>query len=797
MDPRTTSVVHWSSPSSPRALPLRRPISDQDQCVPFSPSRGTGSTLYQAYSSMGLFAQRHANKAAHAVGLGPQAMVDRIQAFFGDGLDREARLNELQSFRSQALEKKCLRLMKYALPSESFSTQLQAWKGIVMLTTRYPGLRRIFLNCKHIRRVGPLRDSIIALWNRSGDRPDRNPHDLDFQSFAAACIADEDIARILEQSSCPLWCLDETNDQTISVIERLLVASDSEDLGVDIVQDACVPPTNSADVLADTEGVDSFCEVLLIGIQNWMAPRLPSEHRSQCWYRDLLMVICLLRKPRTEDLLPKSWAEAKSDYLEIMVPTPYNLQAVDVFVAQGGEPLVATHETTFAAPPPFQAVSFASCNAGSSMTSGQRKALLIGIRTYNTVGYPELTAAHGDVRKMRDLLISTYNYAPSDISILIDDGIEDHPQPTRDNIFLAITKLVKDAEEGDRFCFHYSGHSTQVDNPYSNSEEDRKDQCLVPMDGEEKMIMDNELRARLIKPLPSGAHLVAILDTCHSGTLLDLPHYRCNRVHVPWTERGKRNREGPPNMVARHGPQPLNKRPPHQGREAPTSSSRGPTGTGAGGLLTRLRTAISRNRAMSLSPAENEKFFCSGFCPRPDLRDHLKEKDDEDAVKADVISLSSCKDSQMAWDHDGQSMTSSLVEILKDNPNQSLKDLLTHLSHATYSIALRRHSIVKMYEQKRKVYAERLGRHVAALKRGNQSTRTLIPPEAPDPLARSSTFPHTTSFVQKLSDELAFLRMRLNEVQARGEYTLDDMDAFQNPELASPHTLDMSRPWRM
>ncbi|KAJ7135698.1 hypothetical protein C8R44DRAFT_768882 [Mycena epipterygia] len=55
---------------------------------------------------------------------------------------------------------------------------------------------------------------------------------------------------------------------------------------------------------------------------------------------------------------------------------------------------------------------------------------------------------------MRDLLISVYNYAPSDISILIDDGIEDHAQPTRDNILLAITELVKDAKEGDRFLFH-------------------------------------------------------------------------------------------------------------------------------------------------------------------------------------------------------------------------------------------------------------------------------------------------------------------------------------------------------
>ncbi len=32
----------------------------------------------------------------------------------------------------------------------------------------------------------------------------------------------------------------------------------------------------------------------------------------------------------------------------------------------------------------------------------------------------------------------------------------------------------------------------------------------------------------------------ALLDTCHSGTLLDLPHFHCNRVYVPWESKGTR-----------------------------------------------------------------------------------------------------------------------------------------------------------------------------------------------------------------------------------------------------------------
>jgi hypothetical protein len=86
--------------------------------------------------------------------------------------------------------------------------------------------------------------------------------------------------------------------------------------------------------------------------------------------------------------------------------------------------------------------------------AGQKKALLIGIRTSRTGGYPELKGAHDDVHKMQKLLLDVYvlfflsffladsvltrpvstryNYTPTEITILMDDG--HHIQPTRDNI---------------------------------------------------------------------------------------------------------------------------------------------------------------------------------------------------------------------------------------------------------------------------------------------------------------------------------------------------------------------------
>lgn len=68
-----------------------------------------------------------------------------------------------------------------------------------------------------------------------------------------------------------------------------------------------------------------------------------------------------------------------------------------------------------------------------------------------------------------------------------------------------------------------------------------------------------DLKDILVNPLPVGCNLLvgsllfracfriliyrvlqAILDTCHSGTMLDLPHYHCNNVYVPWQSKGER-----------------------------------------------------------------------------------------------------------------------------------------------------------------------------------------------------------------------------------------------------------------
>ncbi|KAJ7054088.1 peptidase C14, caspase domain-containing protein, partial [Mycena amicta] len=169
----------------------------------------------------------------------------------------------------------------------------------------------------------------------------------------------------------------------------------------------------------------------------------------------------------------------------------------------------------------------------------RKKALLIGIN-YNNGGdeaaaFCVLKGPHADIDEVYKLIAGKYGYQETDIVVLRDDG--EGVQPTRVNILRAIDDLVRDARKGDRFFFHYCGHTIQVEN-HSNSEEDGMDECLVPADNIK--IMDNELRRHLVDPLPVGSSLVAVFDSCHSASLLDLAHFRCNRIYVPWISKGRR-----------------------------------------------------------------------------------------------------------------------------------------------------------------------------------------------------------------------------------------------------------------
>lgn len=83
--------------------------------------------------------------------------------------------------------------------------------------------------------------------------------------------------------------------------------------------------------------------------------------------------------------------------------------------------------------------------------------------------------------------------------------------------------LMQGCQPGDSLVFHFSGHGSQQRN-YTGDEIDGYDETLCPLDFETQgMIVDDEINATMVKPLPHGVRLHAIIDACHSGTMLDLP----------------------------------------------------------------------------------------------------------------------------------------------------------------------------------------------------------------------------------------------------------------------------------
>lgn len=81
---------------------------------------------------------------------------------------------------------------------------------------------------------------------------------------------------------------------------------------------------------------------------------------------------------------------------------------------------------------------------------------------------------------------------------------------------------MKDCQPGDSFVFYFSGHGLQQPD-FKEDKIDGFDETLCPVDFlGEGMIIDNEINSIIVWPLKEGVTLHAIVDACHSGTILDL-----------------------------------------------------------------------------------------------------------------------------------------------------------------------------------------------------------------------------------------------------------------------------------
>ncbi|KAG2030792.1 caspase domain-containing protein [Suillus americanus] len=156
-----------------------------------------------------------------------------------------------------------------------------------------------------------------------------------------------------------------------------------------------------------------------------------------------------------------------------------------------------------------------------SLPSPRRKrALLIGIN-YKGQRY-ELRGCNNDIHNLLPCLINQWGYDPTDIVQLIDDGCG--PLPTRYNILLEMRRLAFYARAGDSLFFYFSGHGGQI-RDLDGDEVDGYDEFICPVDYQQSgVINDDEIHEIMVKPLAAGSRLTALFDSCHSGTVLDLPY---------------------------------------------------------------------------------------------------------------------------------------------------------------------------------------------------------------------------------------------------------------------------------
>lgn len=270
---------------------------------------------------------------------------------------------------------------------------------------------------------------------------------------------------------------------------------------------------------------------------------------------------------------------------------------------------------------------------------GRKKALLIGINYKGTSA--ALRGCIQDVQNVKQFLMDRYGFveSPQTMVILTDDQTDPWKIPTKQNIMMAMQWLVAGAAPGDSLFVHFSGHGGSVKDK-DGDEEDGYDETILPLDFKTAgHIVDDQLHAALVRPLPAGVRLTCLFDSCHSGTALDLPY-----VYLPTGQLQKR--------------QPKSKKAAKELKKTANQLLKGNV-FGALSSVTKLsQTVLDPGSQKSQQQVEYEK-----------------------TSAADVIMFSGCKDSQTSADthingqHTG-AMSWGLLTTIKNNPYQTYNQIL-------------------------------------------------------------------------------------------------------------------------
>lgn len=159
----------------------------------------------------------------------------------------------------------------------------------------------------------------------------------------------------------------------------------------------------------------------------------------------------------------------------------------------------------------------------------RKRAVCIGINDYPGSGV-DLSGCVNDALAWRRVL-DAEGY---EVELLQDE------EATRENVVMALNRLVQESRWGDRIAFTYSGHGSWVPD-LDADEEDARDECLVLHDWQDKgYLLDDELHY-LWEIRRWGVRVVTISDSCHSGTMQRLvnPNVTASPRYFPpeWLRR--------------------------------------------------------------------------------------------------------------------------------------------------------------------------------------------------------------------------------------------------------------------
>jgi len=179
-----------------------------------------------------------------------------------------------------------------------------------------------------------------------------------------------------------------------------------------------------------------------------------------------------------------------------------------------------------------------SMSGRAPKASGRQRALLIGVNYFGTRA--QLRGCINDVKNLHSLLTREYGWDSANIRTLTDDNRAQ--MPTRANITENLRWLAQGARPGDVLFLSFSGHGAQEQDPHGY-EEDGMNETILPVDFERAgQITDDEIAELVVRHLPEGVKLTCVMDSCHSGTGLDLPY--------TWTGRKWKEETNPYHCLA-------------------------------------------------------------------------------------------------------------------------------------------------------------------------------------------------------------------------------------------------------